>query len=157
GHFSSEKGGRPRSPDGLRRQPHRQTYLPQPIHDPSQPAVLEAPGDSCGFCKEGTFCVCAEAAAQQPALEIASAVHPPAPPPPSPSLGPRTHTQPPPPDAIPHPMEVTSTGAIKLPGPKRPGSTRRGSVGVGPSPPSSGAPAGCGDGGPGSCAQCRAD
>ncbi|KAI0005778.1 hypothetical protein F4779DRAFT_32887 [Xylariaceae sp. FL0662B] len=101
-----------------------------------QPVAQQAlpPRDSCGFCKEGTYCVCAEAAASQ-------------------TLPPMSHqVQTPPPsenDVGPSPMEVTSTGAIKLPSIS--------SLNRTPIPSTGPASGGCGPNGPGTCAQCLKD
>lgn len=101
-----------------------------------QPVTQSAvpPRDSCGFCKEGTYCMCAEAAAASQNLAPVS-----------------QQVQTPPPsenDVGPAPMEVTSTGAIKLPGIS---SLNRTPI------PASRPSSGCGPNGPGSCAQCLKD
>lgn len=101
--------------------------------------------DSCGFCKDGTYCVCAEDAAGMatpawtPTESMAIASH---------------QTQTPPPSepdvlAAPLAMEMTAEGAVKLPrrvAGKRPAATS-----------SSSRSSGCGANGPGTCAQCQAD
>ncbi|OTB00173.1 hypothetical protein M426DRAFT_44289, partial [Hypoxylon sp. CI-4A] len=102
--------------------------LYQPI---AQPAV--APRDSCGFCKEGTYCMCAEAAASQTLAPVSQQVQTP---PPSEN------------DVGPAPIEVTSTGAIKLPGIS---SLNRTPI------PAARPSSGCGPNGPGTCAQCLRD
>jgi len=106
--------------------------------------------DKCGFCGDGTYCVCADALSETAAL------------PPS-GGGPAAHQQqqtPPPSetDCVPHPMEVTATGAIKLPSLQSLQQRKKNSK------PSEGAAAGqpaasssCGPNGPGTCAQCIAD
>ncbi|KAH8198578.1 hypothetical protein TruAng_007259 [Truncatella angustata] len=106
--------------------------VPEPVvqHEPIRPR------DSCGFCTEGTYCMCAEAAAAESQLPpIASEV------------------QTPPPDSDndfgPLAMEFTSTGAVKLP---RLSSLNR----PNPSKPLS-KTSGCGPSGPGSCATCLSD
>ncbi|KAF5536550.1 bzip transcription factor [Fusarium mexicanum] len=91
--------------------------------------------DGCGFCKDGTYCVCADTALATPAMT------------PSDTLPPISQqVQTPPPEDTDPPilaMEMTADGAVKLP-PRRPQtqSTER---------------RGCGPNGPGSCAQCQAD
>ncbi|KAI5857474.1 hypothetical protein GGS23DRAFT_343842 [Durotheca rogersii] len=102
--------------------------LYQPVAQATVP-----PRDGCGFCKEGTYCMCAETAAAQ-------------------SLPPVSHqVQTPPPsenDVGPTPMEFTSTGAVKLPGIN---SLHRTSI------PAVRSSAGCSPNGPGTCAQCLND
>lgn len=108
--------------------------------------------DRCGFCKEGTYCLCAEEAAQARAAEAGTEIPTETPsleaalPPP---LSQQTETPPPSePDVVPHPlvMEMTADGAVKLP-PRRSRQVNQPMTGSG----------GCGAGGPGTCAQCRAD
>ncbi|KAM5344799.1 hypothetical protein ACJ41O_010661 [Fusarium nematophilum] len=95
--------------------------------------------ESCGFCKDGTYCVCADTALATPAMT------------PNDTLPPISQqVQTPPPsetDVVPPTlaMEMTADGAVKLPRraqPKNQSTERRG---------------GCGSGGPGTCAQCQAD
>jgi hypothetical protein len=101
--------------------------------------------DNCGFCKDGTYCVCADAAMATPAMT-------------PPESGPVTRqTQTPPPsatDVVPPPlvMEMTADGAVKLPrrNQQRPTTT----TGQANKPA---AAKGCGSSGPGTCAQCQAD
>lgn len=99
---------------------------PQP---PAPPSIHAGPvHDPCGFCKEGDYCVCAEAA----------------------PFSQQTQTPPPETDmvpSIPTPMEIDSNGAVKL----RP---RHAATASGPKPAASRS---CGPGGPGTCAQCVAD
>ena len=101
--------------------------------------------DGCGFCKDGTFCVCADAAMNTPAMTPTAEVLPPI----------IHQIQTPPPSeadttsaAGPLAVEVTADGAVKLPrripAAKRPVLNPRSSRG-------------CGANGPGSCAQCQAD
>ncbi|KAI1391715.1 uncharacterized protein F4822DRAFT_193595 [Hypoxylon trugodes] len=107
--------------------PAPEPALYQPV---AQTAI--APRDSCGFCKEGTYCMCAEAAAQSLA-PVSQQVQ--TPPPSENDVGPLS-------------MEVTSTGAIKLPSIN---TFSRTAIPTGrPS-------AGCGPNGPGTCAQCLKD
>ncbi|KAK8041083.1 hypothetical protein PG994_014090 [Apiospora phragmitis] len=97
------------------------------------------PRDSCGFCTEGTYCMCAEAAsaAAQPTLApIGSQVQTP----------PASED-----DVVSPPLEVTSTGAIKLP--RLQSLNRPRPFDTAPTPKSGG----CGPNGPGTCAQCVAD
>jgi hypothetical protein len=85
--------------------------------------------DRCGFCKDGTYCICADSQAGFSAMSAAT---------------PSRQTQTPPPSDtdFPPPLEVTATGAIRLP---RPVASRRDT------------PSSCGPNGPGSCAQCLSD
>ncbi|KHN95642.1 bZIP transcription factor HapX [Metarhizium album ARSEF 1941] len=101
--------------------------------------------ESCGFCKDGTYCVCAEDAAGMatPAMTPTESTQ---------SVSHQTQTPPPSePDIIQPPlaMEMTADGAVKLP--------RRiqGKKPVHKASPSS--RGGCGANGPGTCAQCQAD
>ncbi|KAK4189119.1 hypothetical protein QBC35DRAFT_381028 [Podospora australis] len=103
--------------------------------------------ENCGFCEDGTFCACRDAMEAQMALAA---------PPPQP-IAQHTQTHTPPPsedDVVPMPMEVTATGAIKLPGPRgaqrnRPATTAQSD------PPAKSSK--CGPNGPGTCAQCLSD
>ena len=105
--------------------------------------------DSCGFCKDGTYCVCADSMVSSTTL-IPSA----------PQQTPEhTQTRTPPPsedDVVPMPMEVTATGAIKLPGLGSSQRRRPTTNNSQPKPPTK-AGGGCGPNGPGTCAQCLAD
>ncbi|KFG79913.1 bZIP transcription factor HapX [Metarhizium anisopliae] len=101
--------------------------------------------ESCGFCKDGTYCVCAEdtAGMATPAMTPTESTQP---------ISHQTQTPPPSePDILPPPlaMEMTADGAVKLP--------RRiqGKKPVHKASPSS--KGGCGANGPGTCAQCQAD
>ncbi|KAI0849020.1 hypothetical protein F5Y00DRAFT_72095 [Daldinia vernicosa] len=107
--------------------------VPEPViyQAPTQPTV--PPRDSCGFCEEGTYCMCAEAAASQTLPPVSQQVQTP---PPSEN------------DVGPHPIEITSTGAVKLPGIN---SLSRTPI------PTARPSGGCGPKGPGSCAQCLND
>jgi hypothetical protein len=104
------------------------------------PPSHNIPKDGCGFCKDGTYCVCADTSVTTPALT------------PIDTLPPILHqTQTPPPsepDAAPMQMvmEMTADGAVKLP--------RRTNNRPKPSQPTS---RGCGANGPGTCAQCQSD
>lgn len=99
--------------------------------------------ESCGFCKDGTYCACADAAMATPAMT----------PPETLVAVPRQVETPPPSesDVMPSPfiMEMTADGAVKLPPRKK---TARVSVAV-----DAAKPGGCGANGPGTCAQCQAD
>lgn len=94
--------------------------------------------DGCGFCKDGTYCVCADTSLATPAMT------------PNDTLPPISHqVQTPPPsetDAAPTPlaMEMTADGAVKLP-PRRQTQNQ------------SSQSRGCGPNGPGTCAQCQSD
>ncbi|KAK2757420.1 bZIP transcription factor [Colletotrichum kahawae] len=103
-----------------------------------QPLPSMSLKDSCGFCKDGSYCVCAE---------DAMALGPPATTPYGPPPAYSQQTTPPPSenDEVPPPMEIDSDGAVKLR--PRPQTTQ-------PSAPIS---RGCGPKGPGTCAQCLAD
>ncbi|OAA41668.1 bZIP transcription factor HapX [Metarhizium rileyi] len=104
--------------------------------------------ESCGFCRDGTYCVCAEDAAGMatPAMTPTESAQP--------SFSHQTQTPPPsePDVLLPPPLaiEMTADGAVKLPrriqGKKPPAHKA--------SPSSQG---GCGANGPGTCAQCQAD
>ncbi|KAK9426683.1 putative BZIP domain-containing protein [Seiridium unicorne] len=114
----------------------RTSVVVEPAAEPMPQPVAIPPRDSCGFCTEGTYCMCAEAAAAESQL---------------PPIGSQVQT--PPPDSDndigPTAMEFTSTGAVKLPrlsSLNRPNSTK-----------ASGKTGSCGPNGPGTCAQCLAD
>ncbi|KAK4173169.1 hypothetical protein QBC36DRAFT_61602 [Triangularia setosa] len=121
----------------------------QPPAQSLQPMMSLEARDSCGFCKDGTYCMCAEALMnpmpfQQPLL------------PPTQLVAEQTQTHTPPPsedDVVPIPMEVTATGAIKLPGPRF-NQNRSTNTNTTPAKPSGGR---CGPNGPGTCAQCLSD
>ncbi|KAI0439729.1 hypothetical protein F4803DRAFT_564316 [Xylaria telfairii] len=99
---------------------------------PAQPP-LPPPREPCGFCTESSYCMCAEAAAAQTL----------------PPMSQQVQTPPPSEDDVgPPPMEVTSTGAIKLPSLS---SLSRKSFQPAPKP------SGCGANGPGTCSQCLRD
>ncbi|KAK3326637.1 hypothetical protein B0H66DRAFT_166748 [Apodospora peruviana] len=112
-----------------------------------QPLASVESRESCGFCKEGTYCYCADpkilaaaAAASSSTVQAAATAA-------QPMTAQQTHTPPPSEDdVVPAPMEVTATGAIKLP------SMRQGRVAAQPV-----RTGGCGPNGPGTCAQCLAD
>ncbi|KAL2754785.1 hypothetical protein ACRALDRAFT_1064594 [Sodiomyces alcalophilus JCM 7366] len=107
-------------PPSLQAQTHQPPSISSgPVHDP------------CGFCKEGDYCVCAEAA----------------------PFSQQTQTPPPETDAVasmPMPMEIDSNGAVKL----RP---RQSAAASSAPAPKSGSSRSCGPSGPGTCAQCIAD
>ncbi|KAK7432338.1 hypothetical protein QQZ08_000900 [Neonectria magnoliae] len=94
--------------------------------------------DGCGFCKDGTYCVCADTSLATPAMT------------PNDTLPPISHqVQTPPPsetDVVPPglAMEMTADGAVKLP--RRTQTQSQSSQSRG-----------CGPNGPGTCAQCQAD
>ncbi|KAM4066519.1 minimal binding motif of hap4 for binding to hap2/3/5 domain-containing protein [Hirsutella rhossiliensis] len=101
--------------------------------------------DRCGFCKDGTYCMCAEEAAMAtPAMTPTAETLPP--------IFQQTQTPPPSePDTVSPPlvMEMTADGAVKLP---------RRTRGARPhKKPTKANPGGCGVNGPGTCAQCQAD
>ncbi|KYK56116.1 bZIP transcription factor [Drechmeria coniospora] len=108
--------------------------------------------DSCGFCKDGTYCVCAEEAAAM----TTPAMTTPAMTPTADALPPMSHqTQTPPPSepdtfvSTPLSMEMTADGAVKLPRRRRPKAAHK--------KPTTADSRGCGADGPGTCAQCQAD
>lgn len=96
--------------------------------------------DDCGFCKDGTYCVCADTAMATPAMTPVDTLPP---------ISSQTRTPPPSETDVgaqpPFIMEMTAEGAVKLP-------KRNSKKTV--TKPSSG---GCGSGAPGTCDQCRAD
>ncbi|PNY30053.1 Uncharacterized protein TCAP_00029 [Tolypocladium capitatum] len=99
--------------------------------------------DSCGFCKDGTYCMCAEDAAMAtPAMTPTAETLPP--------ISHQTQTPPPSePDVYLPPlvMEMTADGAVKLPRRTQAQPHRK---------PTKTNPRGCANG-PGTCAQCQAD
>ncbi|TFB04353.1 hypothetical protein CCMA1212_004155 [Trichoderma ghanense] len=127
----------------------QQQLLPQPSSIISQlPSADTLPfRDSCGFCKDGTYCVCADAAMATPAMTPGDA---------SPPVTRQTRTPPPLESDVvtplpPMAMEMTADGAVKLP--------RRKPARAQPQPQtdSTAARGSCGPNGPGTCAQCQAD
>lgn len=123
----------------------------------NQAAESPAPEDRCGFCEDGTYCVCAEAAKnaaaemQQPATESVTL-----PPITSSALFPVQQSRTPPPsegDAIGY--EILPDGAVKLPSLK--GLSSRNKANNSTDDKTKPATVGCGPGGPGTCAQCIAD
>ena len=116
---------------------------PPPAADDFQPVSQQVsipPRDSCGFCSEGTYCMCAEAAAA--AASAASSSQTLAP------MGNQVQTPPPSDNDVGSAMEITSTGAVKLPGIR---SLNRNPL------PTARKTGGCGPNGPGTCAQCLSD
>ncbi|KAL2191443.1 hypothetical protein L209DRAFT_55788 [Thermothelomyces heterothallicus CBS 203.75] len=112
-----------------------------PAQAQSQPLASIEPRDPCGFCKEGTYCVCADS--MMTPTSLAAPVN---------QATEQTQTHTPPPsdnDVVPMPLEVTATGAIKLPGLKSLQERKPAKL-----PARAG---GCGPNGPGTCAQCVAD
>ena len=133
-------------------QPTSSSLLP-----PSSMQAAIGPRDSCGFCNDGMYCLCAEAAATQNPAPVAPSP-PETVPDPKPLSIPQTRTPPPESDAAPSPVEVTSTGAIKLP--SFSGHNRRKAAGTLSPKLASAEPSltsGCGPNGPGTCAQCLSD
>ncbi|KAK4211237.1 AP-1-like transcription factor [Rhypophila decipiens] len=112
----------------------------------AQPLASLEPRDACGFCKDGTYCFCADSASSIPAAAPPATAHQIQTPPPSED------------DVIPAPMEVTATGAIKLPGVRamRQGRPAAAAAAAAVTQPVRSA-GGCGPNGPGTCAQCLAD
>ncbi|KAG6065719.1 hypothetical protein E4U33_005775 [Claviceps sp. LM78 group G4] len=145
--------------------PAPSTIVPETSYEPSS-FQIQAPsgtGDAmsfrekCGFCEDGTYCVCAEDAAGMatPAMTPFETPHPSShqaqtPPPSEPDV-------PPPPTVV----EMTADGAVKLPRrgvgkkPARAAPSSTGGNGNGNSNRNSSS--GCGTNGPGTCAQCQAD
>lgn len=116
--------------------------LDMPLQSHGQPVASIEPKDSCGFCEDGTYCVCADSIVTFSSNPSTSSAQP---------LTQQTHTPPPSEnDVVPIPMEVTATGAIKLPGAQS-GHRNR------PKPPPAKTSSGCGPDGPGTCAQCLSD
>ncbi|KAM0433936.1 hypothetical protein ACHAPT_003880 [Fusarium lateritium] len=106
---------------------------------PSQVPLLDPMPfrDGCGFCKDGTYCVCADTSLATPAMTPNDTLPP---------ISQQVQTPPPSETDVVTPtlaMEMTADGAVKLPRrtPQNQSSERRG----------------CGPNGPGSCAQCQAD
>lgn len=126
---------------------------------PIEPTAIESPRpeDRCGFCEDGTYCVCAETAAVNAAASkvqtesltlpsinssVFSVSHP----------GQQTRTPPPSEgDAIGY--EILPDGSVKLPSLKRLQEQKKAQATTTLPKPSGG----CGPGGPGTCAQCIAD
>ncbi|KAJ6438190.1 Acyltransferase LovD [Purpureocillium lavendulum] len=119
---------------------------PYELHTESQMSSTDSMPfkDSCGFCKDGTYCMCAEEAAAMatPAMTPTAETLPP--------ISQQTQTPPPSePDIIASPlvMEMTADGAVKLP--RRTQQPHK--------KPTKSNTKGCGANGPGTCAQCQAD
>ncbi|KAI1812769.1 hypothetical protein GGS20DRAFT_578064 [Poronia punctata] len=103
---------------------------------PEPPTAPQLPREPCGFCTESSYCLCAAEAAELSAAQTL------------PPMGQQVQT--PPPDADPgFAVEVTSTGAIKLPS--------LNSLNRGGAFQSARKPNGCGANGPGTCSQCLRD
>lgn len=125
------------------------TTEPPPSDMLMQPSAMEGISfkESCGFCKDGTYCACADAAMATPAMT---------PPETQPIFTPQVQTPPPSDSDVmpPQPfiMEMTSDGAVKLP-PRKPKMGQSAPVNIKPATGGGG----CGSGAPGTCAQCRAD
>lgn len=118
------------------------SIFPPPPPSHLQPMASMEPRDPCGFCKDGTYCVCADAM-------MAPTV------PAGPRISEKLQTHTPPPsenDVVPMAVEVTATGAIKLPG-LRDLQRSRAST----NPRASPRTGGCGSNGPGTCEQCLLD
>ncbi|KAI1113256.1 hypothetical protein F5Y14DRAFT_441962 [Nemania sp. NC0429] len=101
---------------------------PPPVSLPAFP-----PREPCGFCTESSYCVCAETAAAQALPPMSQQVQTP----------PSSED-----DVEPTPMEIISTGAVKLPSLR---SLDRNSF------QAARKPSGCGTSGPGTCSQCLRD
>ncbi|KAH6626524.1 hypothetical protein B0J18DRAFT_477273 [Chaetomium sp. MPI-SDFR-AT-0129] len=126
-----------------------------PSHFQPPMASIE-PRDACGFCKDGTYCVCADAMISPASLPApvgevtANNTQTRTPPPSDNDVTPITLAS-----IAPVPMEVTATGAIKLPR-LRSLQQRQQKPNI-PRPPAAQTNGGCGPNGPGTCAQCIAD
>ncbi|KAM0248137.1 hypothetical protein ACHAQJ_009582 [Trichoderma viride] len=124
---------------------YSRTTQQQPSSIIPQLPLTDSFRDSCGFCKDGTYCVCADTAMATPAMTPADA---------SPPVTRQTRTPPPlesdvvTPLPPPMAMEMTADGAVKLPRRKQPRSQPQ---------PEATARGSCGPNGPGTCAQCQAD
>ncbi|KAH8177096.1 minimal binding motif of hap4 for binding to hap2/3/5 domain-containing protein [Sarocladium implicatum] len=119
----------------------------EPSHPISGPPSLDNPflKDDCGFCKDGTYCVCADTAMATPAMTPVDTLPP---------INSQTQTPPPSEaDVVSQPliMEMTAEGAVKLP--KRTNAKKLVALAQTQAP----AARGCGSGAPGTCDQCRAD
>lgn len=120
-----------------------QTRLPSEVPADAMPRVTVPPKDSCGFCTEGSYCVCADTTLPKSSsiMDTTSSTTT------LPSIFSQENqvlSPPPEPEGVPAPMEITSTGAVKIrPRQKLPTSPVTKSR--------------CGPGGPGTCAQCVAD
>ncbi|PHH70562.1 hypothetical protein CDD82_7041 [Ophiocordyceps australis] len=131
----------------LQKQHERSPPPRYPSSDEPMPLADSVPlKDRCGFCVQGTYCMCAEEASMATPAATPTATLPPI------SHAHQQHTPPPSePDFPPAPplfMEMTADGAVKLP-PRRPRSLH--------AKPSKTNTRGCGANGPGTCAQCQAD
>ncbi|KAL2017356.1 hypothetical protein VTK56DRAFT_2279 [Thermocarpiscus australiensis] len=123
------------------------SILPPPAQSQLQPLVSTELRDPCGFCKEGTYCVCADSMLSPVSLAALA----------NQQLAEQIQTHTPPPsehDVVPTPVEVTASGAIKLPGLR--GLPRSRAANAVESTPLA-RTGGCGPNGPGTCAQCLAD
>ncbi|KAB5545768.1 bZIP transcription factor [Coniochaeta sp. 2T2.1] len=132
----------------------------EPSHHRDQPQISVEPKDSCGFCSDGGYCVCAEAPTMSTPVtsSLSSSTSLTATAMPVSHHQQQTHTPPPSEDDVvplkapPFPMEVTATGAIKL----RPFRSSQLSAAA-PSTSTTSRSSGCGPNGPGTCAQCIRD
>jgi hypothetical protein len=136
--FSQKKPTRPASP------------AQQPRPQSPRVTVTIEPKDQCGFCNDGTYCICADSmnATTTDTAEAAQSLPTPEP------ISHQTHTPPPENDSGSAPLEITSTGAIRLPSLKS--ITRNSRPAAMTAPPQSKGRT-CGPGGPGTCAQCLSD
>ncbi|PHH60236.1 hypothetical protein CDD81_1936 [Ophiocordyceps australis] len=136
-----------RHPQPQKQDQHSPPPPPYSSSDDAMPLADSVPlKDRCGFCVQGTYCMCAEEAAMATPAATPTATLPPI------SHAHQQHTPPPSePDFPPAPplfMEMTADGAVKLP-PRRPRSLH--------AKPTRSNTRGCGANGPGTCAQCQAD
>jgi hypothetical protein len=107
-------------------------FSSKPVQSSQEPAVqiTRPPAESCGFCEEGTYCMCAEAAATANARNDEN------------QLAPLLN------EVTPPPSDSDLDGGIKLP-PLQPNQMHR--------PVATPAPANSCVNGPGTCQQCQAD
>lgn len=137
----SEKDFSPNSTTIIAQQMQYQSSHPMAEPETAEPISIK---DSCGFCNEGSYCACADAAAMAtPAMTPTDTLPP--------VFAHQTQTPPPSePDVVlpPIPMEMTADGAVKLP---------RRAPRAQSKPAQSVTSRGCGANGPGTCAQCQAD
>ncbi|ROW15839.1 hypothetical protein VPNG_02476 [Cytospora leucostoma] len=116
-------------------------------------AASPAPEDRCGFCDDGTYCVCAEAAAnaalppQNEGITLPSID--------SSRFSVQQSRTPPPSEDDAIGYEILPDGAVKLPSLK--GLSSRNKAAASSSKTQAKPSGGCGPGGPGTCAQCIAD
>ncbi|RKU45096.1 hypothetical protein DL546_001041 [Coniochaeta pulveracea] len=140
-----------------KKQPEQSTTTPtidissEPAEQHDRPVISVEMRDNCGFCEDGTYCVCADTSiiptpitSSWPTTSLAATA-------PVPQQA-QTQTPPPSDDDVVAPYEVTATGAIKLP-PFRHRQQQQTTT----LPPPPATTSKCGPNGPGTCAQCLSD